>query len=232
MEGKEGQTERATSKKRGEQRKKGNLCVSPEITTVLVLLLGAFGIRYAVPHIMDQLTGLFLEVLRLPVGGIWSGDLVQRWFISGGVLVAVMLIPIMLPVMIAAVAANMAQTGPYMSTEALHLNFNALNPVKGAKHLFSIQSITTFLLSMLKALLVLWVIYLVTRRRILDIVGLSSLNIAEATQWTFMLIYRMTIAVACLFIFIAALDWVIRKYKHEKNMMMTRKEVEDERKQQ
>ena len=232
MEGKDGRTERATPKRRNEERKKGHLCVSPEITTVLVLLLGALGIRYAVPNIMDQLHGLYIEVLRAPLGGSWSADIVQHWFIVGAFLIAIMVLPIVLPVMIAAVAANMAQTGPYLSFDAIHFNLKAINPVKGAKNLFSTHSITTFLLSMLKASLVLWVIYLVTRRRIIDLIGLMSLSVPDGVQWTFMLIFRMTIAVACLFILIASLDWVLRKYRHEKGMMMTKKEVEDERKQQ
>jgi flagellar biosynthetic protein FlhB len=232
MEGKDGRTERATAKRRNDERQKGHLCVSQEITTVLVLLLGFLGIRYAVVNSMDKISMLYLEVLRVPVGGLWSPELVQQWFIGGCIFTAMLLVPVFVPTIIGSVIANMSQTGPYYSLKTLEWKFGALNPVNGAKHLFSTKSLITFVMSMMKAFLVMFVIYLVLRSRLDEVAHLSALAPAEGIEWTFRLIYKMAMIVIFLFIIIAAIDWCIKKYQYEKGMMMTKKEVEDERKQQ
>ncbi|HBA85815.1 MAG TPA: flagellar biosynthesis protein FlhB [Verrucomicrobia bacterium] len=232
MEGKDGRTERATGKRRNEERKKGNVCVSQEITTVLALLLGFLGIKYAVVHGMDKIGMLYMEVLRVPLGTVWNADTVQQWFIAGSLFVGVLLLPVFAPTMIGTIIANIGQTGPFYSLKTLEWKFSALNPVNGLKHLFSLKSVATLLLSLMKALLVMFVIYLMLRNRLDEISHLSALSPAEGLQWTLMLIYKMVMVIIFLFIFIAALDWCMKKYQHEKGMMMTKKEVEDERKQQ
>ncbi len=232
MEGKDGRTERATSKKRLEEREKGNVCVSQEITTVAVLLLGFLGIRHALPYIMSQMNTLLIEVLRMPVGGTWTALTVQQWFIAGAAFSGLLLLPIFVPTILATVAANMAQTGPYLSMKTLEWKISGLNPVKGFQRLFSLQSVTKLALSMAKALLVLFVVYLMLRNRLDEISHLYALTPAEGIQWTFLLIYRMVLVVVSLFVFLAALDWCIQWYRHEKGMLMTKKEVSDERKQQ
>lgn len=232
MEGKDGRTERATSKRRSEERKKGNLCVSQEFTTVMVLLLGFISLRYAIPHISSQIYFLYVEVFRLPIGGTWNATTVQDWFISGAFFLSALLAPVFGPVILGSVIANMAQTGPYYSTETLHWKLGALNPVKGFKHLFSAHTAVTLVIALFKAGLVVGVIYLVVRKHVSDLYRLSALTVGDAIQWTLMLIYTFSLAVVFLFLFVAVFDWCMKKYKHEKNMMMTKKEVEDERKQQ
>jgi len=232
MEGKDGRTERATLKRRNEQRRKGNLCVSQEIVTVLVLLLGLLGIRYALPHFMDQIGYLYTELLRMPVGGRWEADTVQRWFINGSLFIAVLMAPIFLPAMAATIIANMLQTGPFYSTETLHWKFGALNPVKGCKQLFSTQATISMISAFLKIGLILLVVYLLLRSRIAEVVGLGRIPVGDAVPWMLLLIYRIALIVTCLFILIAAGDWCFRKYRYERDLMMTKKEVEDERKQQ
>ena len=232
MEGKEGRTERATPKRRGEERRKGNLCVSNEINTMGVLFLGLLGIRWAVPFIGDQLSDLFTQVMQFRVGVPWDSGLVQSWFVSGFLFVMLLMAPILVPTIIGGIAASMAQTGPYMSFETLSWKFSALNPVKGLKHLFSFNSVVSLILSMLKVTLIVFVLYMVLKKKIFELASLPWVSVGALTSWTFRLIFRMAITVVLLFLFLALLDWFYRKYKHELGMMMTKKEVEDERKNQ
>ena len=232
MEGKDGRTERATPKRREEQRRKGNLCVSNEINTIGVLFLGVLGIRWAIPFIGDRLTDLFTHVMQFRVGVPWDSGLVQSWFVNGFLFVLLLMTPVLVPVIIGGIVANIAQTGPYMSFETLAWKFSALNPVNGFKHLFSFNSVVSLVFSMLKVLLIVFVLYLVLKKRILEIASLSWVSVGALTTWVFQLIFRMSITVVSLFLFLAALDWCYRKYKHERDMMMTKKEVEDERRNQ
>lgn len=232
MEGKDGRTERATSKRRQEERRKGNLVVSQEITTVLVLVLGFLCIRFAIFTQYEKIAILTQEIFRMPLGGHWNATLVQDWFFNGMLFFAALMMPLIVPLVIASLAANMAQTGPYFSMETLHWKWSSLNPINGAKQLISVQSFGTLLISIMKIGLIVLVIWLLLRRRLNEISGLAALSPAEVCTWTLSLIYRMIMAVAFLFIIIAAIDWLIKWYRHEKGMMMTKEEVKDERKQQ
>ena len=46
MEGRDGQTERATPKKRKKEREKGNICISPEVVSMVALLVGVLSLRF------------------------------------------------------------------------------------------------------------------------------------------------------------------------------------------
>lgn len=232
MEGKEGRTERATPKRREEERRKGNLCLSTEINTMGVLFLGLLGIRWAVPFIGDQLSSLFTHVMQFRLGTPWDAGLVQSWFVHGFLFVMLLLAPVLVPTIIGGIASSMAQTGPYFSFEAFSLKFSALNPVKGFQKLFSFSSVISLVFSLLKVLLIVFVLYIVLKKRILEIVTLPWVSVGALTSWVFHLIFRMSITVIVLFLFVAALDWVHQHYKHERGMMMTKKEVSDERKNQ
>ena len=231
MEGKDGRTEKATAKKRNEARKKGQMCTSSEVTSMAVLLFGLMGMRFTVPYIYQQLTTLFMEVTQIPVGCKWERELVRTWFVGGAGFFCLLLIPIVLPIIFGAVAGNMGQTGPFLSMKAMKFSPGAMNPIKGFKRLFSMQSIVNVSLSMLKVALITFVIYMMLRHRVMEVGNLAFVPVSMTVLWIFTLLFKIAITVVVLFVFVAVLDWLYRKYKHEKDLMMTKEEVKEERKQ-
>jgi flagellar biosynthesis protein FlhB len=232
MEGKDGRTERATPKRREEQRRKGNLCVSQEVITVIVLTLSLVGLRWCVPVIGDQLLALFSHISRLSVGGTWNVSLIRQWVVAGLGFMGMLMAPVFILVFVGAVAANLMQTGPYYSTETLSLKFGDLNPVNGFKRLFSVQIVFELALSVLKVGLIVFVLYLLVRKRVVEIMSLPTLSAGAAAAWIFGLMFRMSMTVVVLFSILAVADWCFKKRKYERGMMMTKKEVEEERKNQ
>jgi flagellar biosynthesis protein FlhB len=232
MEGKDGRTERATPKRREEQRRKGNLCLSNEVISMTVLFLGLLGLRWAVPFIGDKLNDLFVQTMQFRVGGTWDISLVHRWFLNGMVFLFLLMLPVLVPTMLGGVLSCVVQTGPYLSWEAMSLKFSALNPVAGFRKLFSFSSVFSLILSLLKVALIVFVLYLILRKQVVEITGLPWVSVGMAFVWTFQIIFKMSIWVIALFIFLAVIDWCYHKYTYERNMMMTKKEVEDERKNQ
>jgi flagellar biosynthetic protein FlhB len=232
MEGKEGKTEPATSKRRGEERRKGHLPISPEVASVGSLLAGLIGLWIAVPIIGPHLVDFTREVWRLPVGTAWTVETISSWTVQGIVFMSLILLPLVLPAMVGGIVAYMGQTGPYFSTEPLAWKLNLLNPVTGFKHLFSAQSLFTMTLSLCKIALVAFVIYLVVRSRITALFALTWNSPGGIALWIFSILMRIAITTVIVFIVIAAIDAVYRHRKYEREIMMTKKEVEDERKNQ
>ncbi len=234
MEGKEGKTEPATPKRRRERREKGELCVSSEIETVAVLLSGFLALRLAVPYVGAQLVRLLGEVNRLSVGAniVWDPACIQAWFKSGSFFLAATLAPIMIPVMLAAIIANVAQTGPYLSLKTLEPKWSAFNPVKGLQKIFSLNALYKLGMSLLKVLLITIILYIVLRRQIPALMSLAAWPIETFGVWMIRLLFLTALAVVLVFVVLAAVDYVYQHHNYEKTMMMTKKEVEDEHKSQ
>ncbi|MEI6810065.1 MAG: EscU/YscU/HrcU family type III secretion system export apparatus switch protein [bacterium] len=234
MEGKEGRTEPATAKRRQERRTKGDLCVSSEVVTVATMFFGFIGIHWAIPHIGTQLTSLWTAITLIPVGAdvIWDAATVQTWFKSGSIGLGIMLAPIVIPVTMSSVVASVAQTGFLFSTEALELKLNRLNPITGIKQLFSVTTLFSMGMDLLKILLIASVLYFVLRKQIATLFTLSAWSVNSFALWLPGMLFTTGIIVVILFIALAAIDYAYRHHTYEKSMMMTKKEVEDEHKNQ
>jgi flagellar biosynthesis protein FlhB len=232
MEGKDGRTERATPKKRRKEREEGKLCMSQEINSMLILLLGVIALRWSVPAMFRRLNGFFAELTRFERIGDWTARSASEAYSQGALFVWSLLAPLLLIVMGAAVVASMAQTKPYFSMKALKWKWSSLNPVKGVTKLFSTESLVKLGITLLKMTVLSTVVYLFVRREIPVISSLNQFTLSDSIRWMFLLVFKIAILVACLHGIIALLDWSHKKYQYEKGMMMTKDEVKDERKQE
>jgi len=232
MEGKDGKTERATPKKRREAKEEGNLCISPEVASMTVLLLGVLTLRFGMPMMWRSIELLMADVVSFRAIGDWDPLTVRRGYIGGCVLMILIMSPVVVPALLGAIAATVVQTGPQFSTKTLKWKLSPLNPVKGLKNIFSMQSAVNLGLSILKVALIVFVTWLLMRRQMGTLMSLSQFSNQQCARWLGLFIFKLTIIVVCIFSVIAALDWCFKKYKYEKNLMMTKQEVREERKQQ
>jgi flagellar biosynthesis protein FlhB len=203
-----------------------------EIATVGALLAGLIGIWIAIPIIGPMLVDFTREAWRLPVGTAWTPETVRSWSVQGILFVSAILVPFTIPSMIGGIIAFVGQTGPYFSTEPLAWKMSLLNPMNGVKQLFSIQSIFNMFMSLCKIALIAFVIYLVIRSRITNMFSLMWDSPEGIAAWIFSLLIRIAITCVVVFVIIAAIDAIYRHRKYERDIMMTKKEVEDERKSQ
>jgi flagellar biosynthetic protein FlhB len=232
MEGKDGKTERATPKKRSDARSKGNVCLSQDVTTCCVLLCGLIGMRLMVPQMFVLLQQNMRDSFALDRVGEWSGDRIQTWMISSCMLMLRVMSPVMVGVVIGTVSGSMLQTKPFFSMKALKMKFSGLNPVTGIGKLFSMQSVVGLGTSLLKVALIMFVAYKVVGNHTAVLYSMPEMPSILSVQWVLGLIFKLTAWVVFLFISIALIDWIHKRYQHEKGIMMTKQEVKDEIKQQ
>lgn len=233
MEGKEGQTEKATAHRRRKERKKGNLPISQETSSVIVLLISAVFLRYGFPSYVSGARQMIrISILDVSAGPHWTGAFAQDLYWRGLSGVLVTLAPFLGGVLLAGVVASIGQTGPYFSWSAFQIGgLKALNPVKGAKKLFSMKSVVTLFMTLAKIGLIALVIGLFWRRQWPVLAQLPALELVPVIGWVGRNIYFTVLLVVILAVIIAVIDIVITRRRHERQMMMTKQEVKDERKQ-
>lgn len=225
-------TEKATPKRRQEARKKGQVAQSREVSSALILMCGLGALYLAGPYFYHSLRGLVAGLFRgaadaatLQPDGLHRmlGEIMGQYLL--------IIAPLMAAVLIAGLAANIAQVGFMVSSEALSPKFSKLNPIEGFKRLFSLRSLVELTKSLMKMGLVGGIAYLVVAGEVDEFPGMMHAEVPILFQYIASLAFKISLNVAIALVLLAALDYAYQRWQFEKNMMMTKDEVKEEHKQ-
>ncbi len=223
-------TEAATSRRRDDARKKGQVAKSTELAQTFVLMGLLFGLHSfgsgasrAVRTFFEN-TYSHLDIVQL------TPSLVMR---EGGIAlltVARSVGPLAATAFFLGLFANVAQTGPMWAFEALRPDFNRLNPLNGAKRLVSMQGIAQLVKSLYKIGLIGYIAYVTIRGSFPQLAMLSRMEITPAVGLVMDIVYRLALRVTGTMLVLAAIDYGYQRYQHEKSLKMSKEEVKQEHK--
>jgi len=225
-------TESASPRKREESRKKGMLAQSQDLGQVCVLCAGLIAMSSFGLGLISALN----EAMRGCLGNLHSANGSISWLLQTGAgliwNVCYALGLICACATITGMAIGMLQAGLYFNFELLSLKWERVDPIKGTQRLFSPASAVTALLGIGKVAVVVFASYgalvdimrssnLLWQQTPLELL-IGMLNSGVSLGWT------IAIPMLCL----AAADYGYKKWKYEKDLMMTKEEVKQEGKQQ
>jgi flagellar biosynthetic protein FlhB len=225
-------TEKATPRRRREARKKGQVAQSKEISSVMILMtiMGVF--YFAGTWILYNLTGVFTGIYEnigtLPLGNATEAGLFLRTIFE--YLISI-LFPVFLPIMVAAVVANVAQVGFEMHARPMKPKLSKLNPISGMKKFVSLKSLVELVKSLLKIVIVGGVAYAIIDKEMHYFPSLMKHSVVDILLFIASATFKIFIYVSLVLIILAVLDYVYQRYQHEKSIKMTKQEVKDEHKQ-
>jgi len=225
-------TEKATPKKRRDERKKGNVFMSRDAVAV-ASLLGTFVTLWLVTGAFAEQLGGFMALCIASTGeeprdavGL-SGEM----GIQALMVIAKTVGPVVAVAILCAVAATFAQTRFLVSTESMKPKFSRLSPLQGFKRLFSLKSLVETVKNLIKIVILMVIIFLSVRDMFLEssqyLYTDLSVSVAHLVEVAWGMVMRISIA----FLAVAALDFFYQWWDYEKNMMMTKQEVKEEYKQ-
>lgn len=225
-------TEKATPKKRRDERKKGNVFMSRDAVAV-ASLLGTFAILWLVAGAFVEQLGGFMSLCFASIG-----EEPQEAVSKSGELgiQAVMVIlktvgPVVAVAILCAVAATFAQTRFLVSTESIKPKFNRLSPLQGFKRLFSLKSLVETGKNLIKIVILLVIIFLSIRDMFLESSNYLYTDLTASVAHLVEMAWGMVVRICIAFVAVAALDFFYQWWDYEKNMMMTKQEVKEEYKQ-
>jgi|APFre7841882724_1041349.scaffolds.fasta_scaffold46363_2 flagellar biosynthetic protein FlhB len=225
-------TERATAKRRMEARKQGQVALSREVPSALILIavLGVF--YFAGSRVLEDLTRLFgeffgqLHTTRLRTVND-AAALISALFRSCLLLLA----PMVLPLLVAGVAGNILQIGFEIHAEPLAPKLSKLNPLAGLKRIVSMRGLVELVKSLVKVLFIGAIAWSVVSGYLADFPTLVRRDIAGIWEFTHTAAYRILFYVCLATVVLAVLDYAYQRWQHEENLKMTKQEIRDERKQ-
>ena len=225
-------TEKATPKKRKDERKKGNVFVSKDAVTAVSLIASFYGLKMFAPTILTSIQDLIKRYIS--IAGTKESFLISdiaTTFVDLAVVFLKCAMPLVLIAVAVAIIVTMAQTKMLFTTKAAAPKFNRINPLNGIKKMFSLRAIIELLKSLVKIVVLLYIVYTVLVDEVATLPALIDMNPMTAMMKTGGIIMDVVLKSGIAFIFLAAADYMYQWWDFEKNMKMSKQEIKDEYKQ-
>jgi flagellar biosynthetic protein FlhB len=200
---------REMARRRGEFARSDDLCAAAVLLTA-VLMLQVTGPRLiaawkvSVADAMTLKTPAATELLVVMGQAVW---------------------PMLLAIVLAAVAVNLVQAGFGFRFRA---KWEAISPTKGFERVFSKRSAGAIVMHVIKITAVALVAWLASRGLIGRIVSLQTLPPAEGMMAGAGIVMAVGVRLALVLLALAAADYAIKWWRHEKDLRMTRRELREE----
>ncbi|MEK7680153.1 MAG: flagellar biosynthesis protein FlhB [Deltaproteobacteria bacterium] len=221
-------TEEATSRRREKAAEEGQFVQSRELSS-FVMVIGGLAVIYFSGAWMASGMARLLKGAFMPFNGELTVKTVSGLF--GKIIFDFILIafPAFCIPLLGALAYAL-QSGFSFRGKGIAADFSRINPVEGAKRLFSLNSVVDLVKSLLKLLALGYVVYINVRKEwavmplLVDMDAYTNLKYTAELAFTIMLKSSWVLAV------VAALDYFYQWRVFEKGLMMTRDEVREEMK--
>lgn len=225
-------TEDATPKKKRDARKKGQVAKSKEVPLAITLLAGTL--------VLVTLGGFIGNNFKMTTQYFLNINVLQEFSYGSLTKVvsivllrcAIIILPVLVPIMIMGVMANYIQTGFMLTNEPIIPKLSKLNPLSGFKKIFSMKTVVETIKDLALVTIVGYIGYLFIKDNYSKILNMGNLKV-EVIPGAFGsvvvgILYRITLVM----IVIAIIDYVYQRYNYNKDLRMTKQEIKEEYRQE
>ncbi|MFA8437488.1 flagellar biosynthesis protein FlhB [Pueribacillus sp. YX66] len=221
-------TEKATPKKRQDTRKEGRVAKSADVNTAIILLFVFLFLWFFGSFLREDILKIFeISFNEYVLIGVTEQS-IRLMMTDLSIQAAKVLLPIFLAAIIGALVSNYMQVGVLFTTKPLILKLERINPIQGAKRMFSARALVELLKAMLKITLVGVVTFTILWLHKEEVFRLTSTSPNTTLAVIGNLTVKMGVFTSILLIFLSIFDYVYQKYDFEKNIRMSKQEVKDE----
>lgn len=221
-------TEEPTSKRLRDARSKGQVAVSREINTWVLLFGTGLMIALVFPTLMVDMSRIFMSFLERPHdlltdrGGL--GAVTTELVIA---IATILAIPMGVFVVLALIS-GVSQTGFNFATKPIEPELSKISPMKGLQRLFSMKQFVEFIKGILKIVLVAIVGIVLLMPELDRLDTLPTMPVSELLIEIQALVLRIFIGILAVLFVIAILDVIFQRMQHIKQLRMTKQEVKEE----
>ena len=223
-------TEQPTPRRLEDAIKRGQIPQSAEVQTVFVLMGGLAAMTFAGREIWQQ----FVSAITMTLGHLHDTAITQNslqgYSISGLLVLAKCVGPIVLGTSLAGLVAGGIQNRFNTASEVLTPDWNRVNPVTGFGRIFSARMFVPTLVGMVKFVFILAVSYSEIRNILSDPIFTSAVSTARLAEFLGSTCLRIFLRVGLGLIVIAAADYAYQFWRMQRDLMMTKQELKDEMK--
>ncbi len=207
--------------------------MSKDVVAVATLLGSLAMLRIMGDTVVEQAKNLFASSFSLIAesGAATAGQSLRELFTRCILVFVTVAGPFLAVTALLAVAATFAQTRMLVTGESLKPKFNRISPLQGFKRLFSMRSVVETLKSLLKIVVLLYLIFSYFGDTAVGFSRFFDMELGQACSILFNDILALVLRVAVAFVVLAGADFFYQWWDYERQMRMSKQEIKEEYKQ-
>lgn len=224
-------TEKASPKKRRDERKKGHVAMSKDVV-MIASLLGTFVLlKILFPFMYRTIRDYMIKYLSLAPGVENLSDYSAGIFADTAWSVLKAALPILLAGIVLAVLGTGVQTRFLFTKSNLAPKFSRLNPIQGIKNIISLKSLIELLKNLLKITILGIILYQIIKGDLTPIARTIDMDIKDSSVYVLSAIMDMVFRVSLIFLAVAGFDFFYQRWDYERQIRMSKQELKEEFKQ-
>lgn len=221
-------TEKATPQKRQESKRKGEVAKSAEIPAALIMIGGVMLLSFLGGWLLDQILAIYRINFTQNINWEWTAANVRAMFEQMTMNAVKILAPIMLAAVVFGILGNYVQVGAMFTSEPLTPKLNRLDPIQGAKRIFSIRALVELAKSLLKISIIGFAAFSVLWAEKDQLFLLSQKTLGASLSFIGGLTIKLALTAAIILMVLAIFDYMYQKYEFEKKIKMSKQDIKDE----
>lgn len=224
-------TEDATAKKLSDTRKEGQVAKSTEVSMGITLLSLFITLKFFMAFIGTRFLNTFVKFYEyIPRYTSEGLNITNTQGLVNQVIIDMIIImaPFLIIGLVAAVLSNIIQFKWQVTAKPMMPKLNKINPISGFKRMFSMRTIMELIKSILKVVVICYVVYDTISNQSDILYKLYDVTINNALLILFDLIISLGIKISMLMLVIGFADFLYQKWKFKQDNKMSKQEVKDE----
>lgn len=216
-------TELPTEKKRKDSAKKGKMLKNKDLVTTVTLLAGCYFIPYGITFVnfISFYTMLLNGNIQLSLNEFLQQMMKIFFHLS---------FPLIISCCVAGIIATLLQTRFTIATEAIKMNFAAVNPVAGMKKILTLRTLKELAKSLCFLIVFFCTCYSLTQQELKQILTIHNTGIAQLVLSLLTLMVKAVTVFTAWSILVLVADFIAEYFLHFKDLKMDKHEVKQERK--
>jgi len=220
-------TEAPTPRRRQKAEEQGQIARSQDLVGAASIVGAMVLLNHTGTGILGAIRTFLVEIIEsLPnLAVVAPAELLGR----GIAITGRALVPLLAGLVVIAIVGNVAQVGLRLNPQRIQPNLKALNPFKGFGRLFSAgQNPMKFVMNMAKLAVIAAVAWTAVMDRIAEILLSPWKSQEEIFHLGIRVLYAIAMKIGVALLVLAILDFAWQKWKHFRDLRMTKQEVKDE----
>lgn len=235
-------TEKPTPKRLADARKKGDVAKSKDVTATATLFVWLIVFIFGAGFAGTRIAELFEQSFLLVRGGQSFATAAAGLGWSATMALMAICGVALIPAAIAGTLTEFLMGGGVFTTDKMKPSFSKMNPVEGLKKMFSVDNLVELAKTIAKAALIVFVIWLVLRGSLGEIVERTGPLLQPSAQsdgraaaasvlgYTGSLVRQTMLWTFAIFVMVAVLDLAWQKHSFLKKMRMSMRDIRQEHK--
>lgn len=224
-------TEDPSGKKLEDAEREGNVAKSQEVNHWFVITGATLGLMLFGGMMSSRLVRLLEPFIAEPDLIPADPGNLGAVFRSVAFEVALFMAPLVVLMLLASIGGTFLQHKPDLSFERLRWDLGRLSPWGGLKGMFSLQGLGNLAKSVIKFVIIGFVVMLVVWPKMKELPNLVSTGILSSVTVTRDITLDMLGAIIAVMALVAGLDYLYQRWDRIRNLRMSKQELRDEAKQ-